>query len=142
MLPTQDYEKAETVLLEAKNIAPDPQTNLLLIAVYDSTKKTDEADKLLSETAAILETSIAQTKNKTELVTLYDQLIPIYQRLGKDFETIKTLCQDALAKTGDPKYEQLIKVLTVGNTQSNISNRGYAAYYDGASYFSVDNCVW
>lgn len=139
---TQDYEKAETVLLEAKNIAPDPQTNILLIEVYDSTKKTGEADKLLNETASIVEASIAKTKDKTKLVKLYDQLISVYQRLGKDSDTIKTICQDAFAKTGDSKYEELIKSLTIGNTQSNLSNRGYAVYSDGASYFSADNCIY
>jgi len=40
------------------------------------------------------------------------------------------------------KYEGFKKNLTISNTESNLRNNGYAAYYDGTTYYSVDNCIY
>ncbi len=103
-IATQKYTEAEEVLMEARQIAASGKTNLLLVEVYDNTEKLVESEKLLEETMTLLQLDIEKTTNKSELIDFYDQLINIYQRLGKDLGSVRTLCSQAFKATEHTKY--------------------------------------
>jgi len=116
----KDYEKAESTLQEARRIAPDAEINLLLLEIYKKTDNTSGELGLLEETFSLLETKIAQTKDKEILIGLYDELIKVSIKLEKDRIFMDSLYQKATNQTGNQKYNQ-----RSGNTISNITNDGF-----------------
>lgn len=133
------FEKAEAVLLEARKITPDAETNILLIRVYDHTQKSVEANALLAETAVLLESNISKTNDKNKLVELYDQLISVYRRFGKDSETINDLFDEALARTDNQKYDSTKLNSEMVNSSGNIINGDIAIFYNLDTFYATGN---
>lgn len=141
-IATENYDKAEQNLLLAKEIGAGAKTNELLIEVYDNTGKNDQSTSLLEETATLLEAEINKTGEREKLVALFDQLLSLYQRMGKETDFIKVVCDQAEKATGENKFKTMKQNLTMGNSSENILNRGYLVSSNNVVYYTTGACIY
>lgn len=141
-IATENYDKAEQNLLQAKEIGAGAKTNELLIEVYDNTGKNDQSTSLLEETAILLEVEIKKAGEREKLVTLYDQLLSLYQRMGKEADFIIAVCDQAEKATGEDKFKTMKQNLTMGNSSENILNRGYSVSSNNVVYYTTGDCIY